>query len=333
MSLPVFVLLYLFEPGWIGVDLFFVLSGYLITGILLDTASRPNYYRNFIIRRALRILPLYYGFLLVCLAPLLNVPRSLLPWFFAYIGNIAMVTQAWPAFIGVLWSLQVEEQFYLTFPWIVKKAGRENLKNILLLAVVSALVFRILMQNAMPGNDGLTYFLMPARMDSLAMGGLVAIAVRERSALLENRAIPLLTILCGTGFVIAMLLNGKQTFGYTLIDLTFTGVLVLVITDRVKWLTALCRKSVLTGLGTISYCLYLIHGVILTGLVNVSAVLLKRPGGDLVVMTVALAISIAAAALSWRYIETPILRLKDRLAPSIRKAAMPELVAEAQASS
>lgn len=116
LSHPLFDLLRLFQSGWIGVDLFFVLSGYLITGILLDTTSRPNYYRNFFARRALRILPLYYGFLLVVALAPLHLPGSLMAWFFVFVGNIAMVAKPWPGFIGPLWSLQVEEQFYLTFP-------------------------------------------------------------------------------------------------------------------------------------------------------------------------------------------------------------------------
>ncbi len=118
-------------PGWVGVNLFFVLSGFLITGILLDTKLRPNYYRSFYVRRALRILPLYYAVLLL-LAVLTRtgwVHRSALWGFlglsFLYLSNVTELFGV-PMQYGVLWSLAVEEHFYLLWPAAVRSLSRRR---------------------------------------------------------------------------------------------------------------------------------------------------------------------------------------------------------------
>src|SRR3569623_1080857 len=90
MSLPTHGVHWLFNAGWMGVDLFFVLSGFLITGILVDTAGRVHYYRNFIVRRALRIFPLYYAFLIITLLSSPSMARDDVPWFLAYLGNVRL---------------------------------------------------------------------------------------------------------------------------------------------------------------------------------------------------------------------------------------------------
>jgi peptidoglycan/LPS O-acetylase OafA/YrhL len=118
-------------PGWIGVNLFFVLSGFLITGILLDTKTRPDYYRRFYTRRALRILPLYYAVLLL-LAVLTRtglVSRHaswvFLGLSFFYLSNVTVLLGVAMQY-GVLWSLAVEEHFYLLWPGVVRRLSRER---------------------------------------------------------------------------------------------------------------------------------------------------------------------------------------------------------------
>src|SRR5262245_1871381 len=106
--------------GWIGVDLFFVLSGFLITGILFDAKGTPSYFRNFYVRRALRIFPLYYVALVLLLIMPLMVQHRPVPhlaardagWYFAYLSNVKMARAGWPSHTGLahLWSLSVEEQ-------------------------------------------------------------------------------------------------------------------------------------------------------------------------------------------------------------------------------
>src|SRR3954466_6828035 len=124
-----------FGHGWVGVNLFFVLSGFLITGILLDAKSSPRYFRNFYARRTLRIFPLYYGVLFVCFAILPLFPgsnsadflalRSRQGWLWTYCTNIKIVLDgdwkfATPLLdLGHFWSLAVEEHFYLVWPLLV----------------------------------------------------------------------------------------------------------------------------------------------------------------------------------------------------------------------
>lgn len=137
------------ESGWMGVDLFFVLSGFLITGILINTVDAPNYYRRFIARRTLRVFPLFYACLgLFTAAVYLSPPswKALFQWggpvwFCFYPGNIrtAWIGQYPPVFsFGPLWSLQVEEQFYLLYPIMVLLLSRRSLKRFLFSCVVLA---------------------------------------------------------------------------------------------------------------------------------------------------------------------------------------------------
>ena len=309
---------YLFNTGWMGVDLFFVLSGFLITGILIDTAGHTHYYRNFIVRRALRIFPLYYAFLLITfIASGWAIKKDVL-WFATYIGNIHMfLKNSWPV-LGVmapLWSLQVEEQFYLTFPWIVLKTNRRTLKQILMGAVVLAVLLRTVLQHTMPLNNFATYALMPSRMDALALGGLIAIALRENPDSLRNRWIPAMTAILGLGFA-ATWASRKgalvSTVGYSFIALTLAGVLILVITDAFPPLTAICRFKPLVALGTISYGLYMLQLPMFEVVNHWGAPLARFHDGDFIEMLLCFALAIVAAMLSWRFFESPFLKLKDR---------------------
>src|SRR5665213_1680952 len=127
------------EAGWMGVDLFFVLSGYLITGILLNTIGGKGGYRNFLARRALRIFPLYYACLALFTAVAVFRPEhgsweamkawGGVGWFFVYLGNIhaAWMNSLPPVLsFATLWSLQVEEQYYLLFPLAVALLSARN---------------------------------------------------------------------------------------------------------------------------------------------------------------------------------------------------------------
>jgi peptidoglycan/LPS O-acetylase OafA/YrhL len=328
---PLFFLAHVFQTGWVGVDLFFVLSGYLITGILLDSVGRPHYYRNFIIRRSLRIFPLYYACLL--LYGFLTFYPSLIrwvdflhaggaAWYLGYLGNISVFLQsAWPgaAMLTPLWSLQVEEQFYLSFPFIVSAVSRKTLTMLLLASVVAAFLLRVILTLSLPDNLVGTYVLMPCRMDDLAMGGLIAIVQRERPQWLKQRWIGWLTAVSAATFLGICLLFTvtpwsavMRTLGFTAAGLMFTGILVMLISWRQPFLLALCRLHVLVWLGTISYGLYLLHIPALTVVRRwVTPRLGIAPDGS-AQLFVSMAVAIAAAALSWWLFESRVLKLKDR---------------------
>ena len=315
--------------GWVGVDLFFVLSGYLIAGILLDTAGRRGYYRNFMVRRGLRILPLYYACLfLYGLAT--YYPNAFdwkdywraAGWYFGYFGNVKMFLEnGWPRMVLLtpLWSLQVEEQFYLTFPLLVWALKRKTLAMVLAGAAALALAIRIGVLVGMPGHAIGTYVLAPSRMDALAMGGLIAIAVRARPEWLRSGWM----VWGGAGaaavFAAVCRLTGNspwsgamRTVGLTAADLAFACLLATLIGRRPRVLVAALRARILTWMGTISYGLYLLHVIapvaahgMLDGLVKI------RPRGT-ADLFFSLAASVCAAWASWVFFEDPILRWKDR---------------------
>jgi peptidoglycan/LPS O-acetylase OafA/YrhL len=186
-----------------------------------------------------------------------------------YVGNVENFLQnAWPAagMLTPLWSLQVEEQFYWSFPLIVWMVSRKTLSRILWCSTAVALLLRIALVLAMPANIVGTYVLMPCRMDALAMGGLIAIARRDSAPWLKSRWIAWLTPVCGLAFVTVCLIywegpwsNAMRTVGFTAADLAFSGVLVLLLTARWPLFVSFCRLRFLVWVGTISYGLYLLQ--------------------------------------------------------------------------
>jgi peptidoglycan/LPS O-acetylase OafA/YrhL len=320
------------QVGWVGVDLFFVLSGFLITGIMLDRKGQPGWYRNFIARRSLRIFPLYYA----CLA--LYAVLSYYPspvrwghflnsgdgwWYITYLGNFRVFLQnAWPALyiLTPLWSLQVEEQFYLTFPFIVSSLSRGRLRTVLAGSVIAALALRIVLTLVMPENKVSTYVLMPCRMDALAMGGLIAIAQRETPGWFQSRWIPWITGVSAALFVtvcvcftVAPWSAAMRTLGFTAAGLAFAGLLVMLISYRHPVLSRFFRIRLLCWIGTISYGLYLLHipASIIASRVVGSRLGLAPHGSAEFFLSIAAAI--LAAWISWTVFESPILKLKNRI--------------------
>lgn len=193
--LPSFVLP-VFGQGWAGVQLFFVLSGFLITGILLDSKGQEHYFRNFYARRTLRIFPLYYGVLSVLLIALLvfrlGFPQvwahkhlapllwSYQPWLWTYTANIQMAIHNKVMFlVGHFWTLCVEEQFYLVWPLVVFAFSRKTVLRICVALIAGALVIRLTLTGLGAGG-GTNFVLTPCQMDSLAAGALVATLIRLR---------------------------------------------------------------------------------------------------------------------------------------------------------
>ncbi|HEV2844590.1 MAG TPA: acyltransferase, partial [Thermoanaerobaculia bacterium] len=165
------------QAGWIGVDLFFVLSGFLITGILYDAKGGENYFRSFYARRVLRIFPLYYGALAVflLLVPALR-PGSF--WHWTYLSNVQIAREGWPdsGALGHFWSLAVEEQFYLFWPVAVLLLARRSLMAACWVCLAGSLLLRVGLHLA--DQETAAFVLTPARLDSLAAGALLALAAR-----------------------------------------------------------------------------------------------------------------------------------------------------------
>ncbi|NQV27245.1 MAG: acyltransferase, partial [Rhodopirellula sp.] len=173
------------QLGWAGVDLFFVLSGYLITGILLDSKRSPHYYRNFYARRVLRIFPLYYAVVLLTflvlprldgsLAQILSNTEGSIGWYITYLSNFAMSrgNHFGYGMLNVTWSLAIEEQFYLVWPLFVCVMRPQTLLRLCLSLIVGAPLLRLSL--VLQSASWVTVYTMPfCRIDALAFGALVA---------------------------------------------------------------------------------------------------------------------------------------------------------------
>ena len=204
---------YLLIPGWSGVDLFFVLSGFLITGILLRTRQKPTYFSSFYARRAVRIFPIYYAVLFATIAVAHFVPAvwHLLPQagksrlsYFVYLQNIPFFWPSWLGMVGLwgaFWSLAVEEQFYLVWPSIARWLPVRGLLALSLGAAVLELPLRLLLAHRYFGlHLGLIQFT-PARADGLFVGAAIAAWMH-----LRRRPVPKPAIAAGASLAAAVLL-------------------------------------------------------------------------------------------------------------------------------
>lgn len=265
--------------GWVGVQLFFVLSGYLISGILLDTRGAPGYYRAFFGRRVLRIFPLYYGVLVVSfvILPRLGLaPERLLAdrdnriWLWTYLINWTEPLGAGVAAFPHFWSLAVEEQFYLVWPFVVSRTTPRRLLQVAAALMVIAFASRLALRLAGVGEAG-PYMFTICRMDALALGGAVAALLRlpgyrDRVARHRGAISIAVTALFGAGFFATGGYSraglADQTFGYTILALAFAALVLLVVLDHERgrgWIGATFRNPVLRLFGKYSYAIYVFH--------------------------------------------------------------------------
>ncbi|MGO8718500.1 MAG: acyltransferase family protein [Acidobacteriaceae bacterium] len=265
--------------GWVGVDLFFVLSGFLITGILYDTLHDPHYFRSFYMRRFLRIFPLYYGFLFFLLILGHWGPGLHFAWcgrqyvLLTYMQNTGIwfpVTDFHPgvwADLDHFWSLAVEEQFYLFWPLLVFLVrGRRRLIALALTLSGIALVLRIALY--LDGASPLKIFMLtPCRMDTLLLGGCVALVVRGDGGWIPRRWMIPLALSSAVAIAAYTLrhLGGDMrdfffgaTFGYSVIALGCIGVLVAALEPE-SAAHRIFRWSFLRILGKYSYGIYVLH--------------------------------------------------------------------------
>jgi len=347
--------------GWTGVDFFFVLSGFLITGILYDTRNSVHRYRHFYIRRSLRIFPLYYG---VLLAGLLLSPVFHWVWHPAwilwplYLGNYARfiwlcdwyqntgvldhLRSSLPykspffLYLGHFWSLCVEEQFYLVWPWIIYTVGdRVRLRNFCLTICSLCLVARVIVACFLSPaylNAEILYRLTPLRADALLLGGALALMLRGPEAhtivRLTRPAVPFFV----GGFVVFELLYRHtihhlyhpvagapvlDTLGYSLIDL-FAGMLIILSLNPSGLSYRLFTVAPLRRLGQVSYGFYIFHdlphiayALLVARMIGGHSIDARKP-----VALIAFFATLALSFLSFRYFESPFLRLKQRYAPT-----------------
>jgi peptidoglycan/LPS O-acetylase OafA/YrhL len=315
--------------GQFGVQLFFVLSGFLITGLLFDSRDRPGYYRRFYIRRALRILPLYYVILLSLALTRIASPGFLLISFF-FCANASQMFGINMSY-GVLWSLGVEENFYLLWPTVVHRMSNRMLMAVAGTIVLITPVLRLFCYYHSPKDSPLfdcAYYTWNAS-DGLACGAFLSLLVREFHS--ERR--PLL--IASWVFLIAgaMVAGAGLPFGIvtrmrpvgtalqsTPLNFGFTAMLGFFLLLGTGPLKALVNSRVLRFFGHISYGLYLIHLLVFVGYDRLAVHLaprmetnLGRWGALWVRFFFAGLAAIAISYLSRRFFEDPFLRLKSRL--------------------
>jgi peptidoglycan/LPS O-acetylase OafA/YrhL len=308
--------------GWLGVDLFFVLSGFLITGILLDARDSPKYFRNFYARRILRILPLYYLVILVMYVAYQS-GQSYFLISLVFLANLAPLFGVnSPHGPDVFWSLSVEEHFYLLWPWLVRLLSRRQLTWAALLLVIVTPILRYVGIKAGLRADNEIYLYTWFRLDGLALGALLAIWCRSTIWSARNSLI-LASMLVLSALLITVLGSpyGVSSPGsplrYTQVQLCFGGFLLFVVTMRGTGWTAPLRTSFAIWSGYLSYCVYLVHlslGELYQTLIVRWSVHPERylsPFGVVIARGLFMIVSAFAVALLLRVtVEQPALRLK-----------------------
>jgi len=326
------------HAGWIGVQLFFVLSGFLITRNLLDSRGSRHYYSAFYARRLLRIVPLAY---LLLIAFLVILPRFVaLPaevtdtyafqfWVWAFLNNWVQSSGRTVYWFSHYWSLAVEEQFYVAWPVVVAKFANRWFAAICVGLVIVAIASRTWMLAAGASNQSI-YNFTNSRMDALAIGALAAVVVRSpaRVAFTKRFALPLLATAV-IGFVALALTTGGFALrsavlvvpGYSLLAVVFALFLLVAMLGgpgRVvgAYVSALsCRP--LQSVGKYSYAMYLFHQPLALGL-NSALLRALKPAGVLAPVLFALsvtALSYGCGFVSYNLFEKHVLALKRFFPP------------------
>jgi peptidoglycan/LPS O-acetylase OafA/YrhL len=323
------------NSSWLGVDLFFVLSGYLITGILYEAKGSSRYFTSFYGRRFLRIFPLYYGFLLLfyLTAPVFLSPdaveavRAKQIWYWTYLSNVDVALYGWPdpTYLGHFWSLAIEEQFYLVWPLVVVALDRRKLMLVCVACFVTALALRTIVPILM--DPLAVYVLAPTRMGTLTTGALVALLIRDPvGRIYLSRWAPVVACV-GIAWLSLMFLVRRglseqdltvQTVGYSEIELTFAALIATSLDRRtVPWLRHILSSAVLRFFGKYSYGLYVLHQPIMLWLAErglqageFPLLLGSKLPGAIVFAIVTVGLSIVFALVSWYFWERPFLKMK-----------------------
>ena len=329
----------LFAPlliGWSGVDLFFVLSGFLITGILIDTRDCRNYFSSFYMRRVLRIMPLYLLAVFVYFAVALPLAHhfghwqtrdgSAQVWFWLHLSNWPPAFGTVVPFIGHFWSLSVEEQFYLAWPLVVLLVRPTRLIYVCCGVIVGALALRVAFV-----HSSFVYYLTPFRMDALGVGGLVAAIVKDKLWCKAVQARVRWIALANIAILLAIMALARSprpfhpwmsTLGYTCFALSY-GCLVFSASSQAgseSWLAVQLRRPFLRAFGKYSYAIYVFHPAVMAFLDNVRLRISRglpaygQTALAILCMVASVAVSYATARVSWNLLEKRCLAFKRHFA-------------------
>lgn len=340
------------QSAWTGVDLFFVLSGFLITGILLDTKKSGNYFKSFYARRSVRIFPLYYLTIFIYFyvfqpvfrpddADVLALKDDQI-WFWTYLSNVQTAMHGtWPRaqHLMHLWSVSIEEQFYIVWPAVVLLMNRQRLKFVCLCCICASFSLRVILMLS-HGGPVPTYVSTATRLDGLALGALIAAMIREPGEIdLLVRNIRIAGSI-GLAFILGMFvfhggLNMNSivdnpdsltpysftvmTFGLLAVALFFSWFLVMgLVAPPRSLLVRFLSSRVLRMFGKYSYCMYLWHMPVqffLLGTVGVwprkfPTLFGSQLPGQLVLYACLIGVTLVCAMISWQLFEKQFLKLK-----------------------
>lgn len=308
--------------GVLGVPAFFVLSAYLITSLLLRERERTGTLdtRDFYVRRILRIWPVYFVFLAFA---------SVLPFFaksqhlpFVYIAGYSLMAGNWVhVFLGApvsvaapLWTMSVEEQFYLVWPLVLRKASHASIAKIAIALVIAGNLSRVLLVHAHASSDAITYNTVSC-VDPLALGVLIALVFKERPPLTSLQRFGLLlcciaTVIGGMAFV--DIDRGRGLVVGRCLGMFASAGIVISFLGTTNYLV---RNPIVRYLGKISYGLYVLHlfgWLCAFRVLGISRTHMQTMGEAVKVAALGLVLTILFASISYRYLERPFLRLKER---------------------
>jgi peptidoglycan/LPS O-acetylase OafA/YrhL len=299
--------------GQTGVDLFFVLSGFLITRILLATRNQQHYFKNFYIRRALRIFPLYYGFLILTyfILPFLKgsspPPFAQQIWYWLYLQNIPTFFNVQVFGPGHFWSLAVEEHFYLLWPVVIYCLSNRKILIVSTLMIIGAFLTRLVLLNF----DISVFYFTLCRMDALVFGALLALLELQEGGLSRYRRLFLtLSLILMALLVVFHLQVGGQGLDYVqaikffLIALFYTAAIGYLVVEQHRGLSQILNLRFLRFSGMISYGLYVFHPLCFHWAESI-------PTDSFWIRFIgSLVLSYMVAYLSYRIYEKPLLRFK-----------------------
>lgn len=323
--------------GWYALDTFYVLSGFLITAILLRTKGDPHYYKNFYVRRSLRVFPLYYFVLALMLfsMPILDpdyvaeIPRAL-PFYLFYMQNLFHFLSNFQGtvFLSVTWSLAIEEQFYLLFPFLVYYTRKETLVKIcggiIILSILSRILAAFFWTNVAQMTNFFFYNTF-TRFEEIAFGVLIAVAFTypEWKSKLARISLPVFLISYPALLIFEVVTSTDiphpaysnvplTVVGYTLASI-FAAALIVTLTTRseTSLIRRIFRSKFFVFWGNRSYSIYLFHmpvGLLLLDYLWRS----ELRGWYVYILYIGLTfgITILISMLTWRFLEKPMLGLK-----------------------
>jgi peptidoglycan/LPS O-acetylase OafA/YrhL len=323
--------------GWIGVDLFFVLSGFLIGGILLQSRESPRYFRTFYLRRVHRILPIYYGWILMYCVCILVLGFSdsgfysaaanfrPVPIYVLFLQNFFYNKEhlEWVWF-AVTWSLAIEEQFYLCAPLLIWRLSKRHIQAVLITVVLLSPLIRLFFYSMGPSYQVVSTVATYCRADELAIGILIAMywgdsearqSLIARPQILNGWLLFLSLAFCSLFYWFEYENNSwTATIGYSVLGGWFAAILLFALSRPMSLMASFLRLKPLRSLGIISYCVYIIHFPVL---VAVHWLLLRdqpriNTFAGAAGTILAIVFTFGIASVSWSILEKPLIRRGHR---------------------